>query len=78
MYASGREIKDSPDWISTLPSAQNENVTQLFIVAGGPVQYGGAWFYVVKGRLAEDYTGSVAYDGATFDVVNGMLQRMHR
>ena len=34
LYASGQEIKDSPEWVSALPSAQSENVTQLFIVAG--------------------------------------------
>ena len=34
LYASGQEIKDSPEWVSALPSAQSGDVTQLFIVAG--------------------------------------------
>ena len=34
LYASGQEIKDSPEWIYALPSAQSADVTQLFIVAG--------------------------------------------
>ena len=36
--------------------------------------YDNAWFYVVNGKLAVDYTGTVDYDGATFDVENGMVK----
>lgn len=32
-----------------------------------------AWFYVIDGRLANDYTGYVNYDGSKFFVSNGML-----
>ena len=34
MYATTHEETDSPEWVQKLPSAQDEKVTQLFIVAG--------------------------------------------
>ena len=34
LYASTHEIVDSPEWVSLLPEAQDENTKQLFIVAG--------------------------------------------
>ena len=34
LFASTHEETDSPDWLKELPSAQNEAVSQLFIVAG--------------------------------------------
>ena len=34
LYATIHEETDSPDWVKNLPSAQDEKVTQLFIVAG--------------------------------------------
>ncbi|MBQ1312478.1 MAG: hypothetical protein IIY55_11575 [Blautia sp.] len=34
LYASVHEVKESPDWLKELPSAQEEGVTQLFVVAG--------------------------------------------
>ena len=37
------------------------------------VLYDGAWFYVIDGRLASDFTGTVNYDGAKFNVVKGQV-----
>ena len=34
LFASTHEVTDSPDWLKELPSAQDEAVSQLFIVAG--------------------------------------------
>ncbi len=34
LYSSIPQVTDSPDWIKSLPSAQDESVTQLFVVAG--------------------------------------------
>ncbi len=34
LYATTHEETDSPDWVKNLPSAQDEKVMQLFIVAG--------------------------------------------
>ena len=34
LYATTHEETDSPDWVKELPSAQDEKVAQLFIVAG--------------------------------------------
>ena len=34
LYATTHEETDSPDWVKELPSAKDEKVTQLFIVAG--------------------------------------------
>ncbi|MBR5408297.1 MAG: hypothetical protein IK111_11785 [Lachnospiraceae bacterium] len=34
LYATMHEETDSPEWVKELPSAQDEKVTQLFIVAG--------------------------------------------
>ena len=33
LYASSHEVVDSPEWVSSLPAAQDEAATQLFIVA---------------------------------------------
>ncbi len=34
LYASTHEVVDSPDWVKNLDSAKDENVKQLFVVAG--------------------------------------------
>ena len=34
LHASIQHVTDSPDWIAGLPAAQDESVTQLFVVAG--------------------------------------------
>ncbi len=34
LHASLQRVIDSPDWIKALPQAQDENVVQLFVVAG--------------------------------------------
>ena len=34
LHAAIQNVVDSPDWVTNLPQAQDENVTQLFIVAG--------------------------------------------
>ncbi len=34
LYASTHEITDSPDWVKNMEQAQDENVKQLFVVAG--------------------------------------------
>ena len=34
IHASIQHVTDSPEWIAGLPAAQDENVTQLFVVAG--------------------------------------------
>ena len=37
LYASVHKVTDSPDWVKALPSAQDEKVKQLFVVAAiGP------------------------------------------
>ena len=33
LYAAAQQVSDSPDWVKALPSAQDENVKQLFVVA---------------------------------------------
>ena len=40
----------------------------------GLAMYDDVWFYVVNGKLAQDYTGNVDYDGSTFYVENGMVK----
>ena len=39
----------------------------------GVVEYDGAFFYVVNGKLASGMNGTVKYDGETFEVVAGQL-----
>ena len=34
IHASIQHATDSPEWVANLPAAQDENVTQLFVVAG--------------------------------------------
>ena len=34
LHADFQPVTDSPAWVAALPSAQDENVTQLFVVAG--------------------------------------------
>ena len=34
LHADDQHITDSPEWVTRLPQAQDENVTQLFVVAG--------------------------------------------
>ena len=34
LHASAQPVVASPDWVKALPAAQDENVTQLFVVAG--------------------------------------------
>ncbi len=34
LYASTHEVTDSPEWLTNLPQAQDDSVTQLFVVAG--------------------------------------------
>ncbi len=34
LFASNQPVIDSPEWVAALPAAQDEGVTQLFIVAG--------------------------------------------
>ena len=34
LHASAQEVTDSPDWVKNLPSAKDEKVKQLFVVAG--------------------------------------------
>ena len=34
LHAAYQEMSDSPDWVKDLPSAQDETVNQLFVVAG--------------------------------------------
>ena len=34
LHASIQHVTDSPAWVVNLPAAQDENVTQLFVVAG--------------------------------------------
>ena len=34
IHASIQHVTDSPEWVANLPAAQDENVTQLFVVAG--------------------------------------------
>ena len=34
LHAAIQNVVDSPEWVTNLPQAQDENVTQLFIVAG--------------------------------------------
>ena len=34
LHASIQHTADSPAWVKSLPSAQDEKVTQLFVVAG--------------------------------------------
>ena len=39
----------------------------------GLVQFDGAWFYVISGRLATEYSGQMEYDGEWFTVLNGQV-----
>ena len=39
----------------------------------GLVEYDGAWFYVINGRLAVEYTGEVIYGGSVYHVENGYV-----
>ena len=34
LYADTQPVTDSPEWVVGLPEAQDENVTQLFVIAG--------------------------------------------
>ena len=34
LHASVQHVTDSPEWVTALPAAQDESVTQLFVVAG--------------------------------------------
>ena len=34
LYVTGDHVTDSPEWLLALPSAQDESVTQLFVVGG--------------------------------------------
>ena len=34
LYAARQPIQDSPEWVKNLPQAQDENTSQLFVVAG--------------------------------------------
>ena len=36
--------------------------------------YDNEWFYIVNGKLAVDYSGTVEYNGATFKVDHGMVR----
>ena len=36
--------------------------------------YDDEWFYVVEGKLAVDYSGTVEFEGGTFKVDHGMVK----
>ena len=40
----------------------------------GLAMYDNEWFYVVNGKIAVDYNGTVEYNGGTFKVVGGMVK----
>ncbi|MBR4442092.1 MAG: hypothetical protein IKS52_02320, partial [Clostridia bacterium] len=59
---------------------QDPNTGLWYYVAGGQVQkyttlvlYDGAWFFVMEGELATDFSGPVLYDNQIFNVVNGQV-----
>ena len=74
MIAAGRILTEVDGMI------QEPNTGEWYYVAAGQVtdftglvEYGGAWFWVNRGKLATDMTGAYEYNGTTIQLVGGQL-----
>ena len=74
MIAAGRILTEVDGMI------QEPNTGEWYYVAAGQVtdftglvEYGGAWFWVNRGKLATDMTGAYEYNGSVIQLVGGQL-----